>query len=668
MRRSHDIRAVVSEKDGEISCTIEETNRIRALLGMKPLVVGDGEHRNLELEAVANLKRKMEEETKAVEQAEILERIEKSKKRRLLHSKVEGGTLAEVLHEEDASLLSASDWVKRSRQKQLSDQERAKQAAALASRKLMLEEEERLKSYQPAELKGLKVMHGASSFEAGEEVILTLADAQILKRGEHGRLLGVEEDSEDVLMNPLMMDEERRAERERQAKRARQPVYSGYDDGEFNEGRVPGEKPSILSHYDKEHKSGPRLVLGENGTVIDEEGLAPSPLKPQQDLHMEISVSNDYYTPVEYATFNKPKKVRKTKKSRRRDIEDDGIIASLEATAREEQTSHLGKRENILTATNETLDSERRRLAYEEAARAANDKVTRAALEARKGASFEDDDLEIVQSLDRVRRMALKEKFKDPSESDPGAKVLQELLQNQPPPQFERASDMNDFDDIDAEGRRRDGTLVFTSTTEFSTRLSARLSEVARSRAEEVVRDQEQRDMELVMNEAMDGSADMEVSESSVAEAPDEEVVEFVHKQPLAARGMAAALALIRESGDLKASAELAGRAKDDRAYDPSSGDLGVKIEYRDEFGRKLTQKEAFRQLSYRFHGQGPSKKKQEKRLREMQAKNKEIFAKGATETGTMKSLMKAQEATGKAFVTIQVTEVAPHAPWIILN
>lgn len=227
---------------------------------------------------------------------------------------------------------------------------------------------------------------------------------------------------------------------------------------------------------------------------------------------------------------------------------------------------------------------------------------------------------------------------------------------------------MNDFDDIDAEGRRRDGTLVFTSTTEFSTRLSARLSEVARSRAEEVVRDQEQRDMELVMNEAMDGSADMEVSESSVAEAPDEEVVEFVHKQPLAARGMAAALALIRESGDLKASAELAGRAKDDRAYDPSSGDLGVKIEYRDEFGRKLTQKEAFRQLSYRFHGQGPSKKKQEKRLREMQAKNKEIFAKGATETGTMKSLMKAQEATGKAFVTIQVTEVAPHAPWIILN
>ena len=79
--------------------------------------------------------------------------------------------------------------MKPSRQKLLSDQERVKQAAALASRKIMLEDEERQKFYRPAELKGLKVMHGASSFEAGEIVILTLADAPILKRGERGRLV-----------------------------------------------------------------------------------------------------------------------------------------------------------------------------------------------------------------------------------------------------------------------------------------------------------------------------------------------------------------------------------------------------------------------------------------------------------------------------------------------
>ena len=204
-------------------------------------------------------------------------------------------------------------------------------------------------------------MHGASSFEAGEEVILTLADSQILKRGEHGQLLGVHEDGDDVLVNPLMMEEEKRVERERQAKRARQPVYSGYDDAEFGEGRAPGERPSILSHYDREQRSGPRLVLGEDGAALGDQGTGPLPQRPQQDLNMEVSVSNDFYSPVEYATFNKPKKVKKVKKIRRKDVDDDDIIASLEATARDEQASHLGKRGSSTSVNRETLESERRR-------------------------------------------------------------------------------------------------------------------------------------------------------------------------------------------------------------------------------------------------------------------------------------------------------------------
>jgi hypothetical protein len=55
---------------------------------------------------------------------------------------------------------------------------------------------------------------------------------------------------------------------------------------------------------------------------------------------------------------------------------------------------------------------------------------------------------------------------------------------------------------------------------------------------------------------------------------------------------------------------------QDGRVVDPSSKVTGVKLEYRDEFGRKLTQKEAFRQICYRFHGYGPGKKAKEKRLK----------------------------------------------------
>ncbi|CAM9663014.1 unnamed protein product [Chrysoparadoxa australica] len=59
-------------------------------------------------------------------------------------------------------------------------------------------------------------------------------------------------------------------------------------------------------------------------------------------------------------------------------------------------------------------------------------------------------------------------------------------------------------------------------------------------------------------------------------------------------------------------------------------------IEYRDEFGRQQTQKEAFRQLSYRFHGHGPKRKKQEKRLKilaEERAKTKLATAGGTAGT-----------------------------------
>lgn len=42
-----------------------------------------------------------------------------------------------------------------------------------------------------------------------------------------------------------------------------------------------------------------------------------------------------------------------------------------------------------------------------------------------------------------------------------------------------------------------------------------------------------------------------------------------------------------------------------------------IRIERRDEFGRIMTPKEAFRVFSHKFHGKGPGKKKQEKRMKQ---------------------------------------------------
>ena len=56
------VKDTVTEQNGEISCSIEETNRIRAMLGMKPLVVNDKD--SDEQKAVRNFKKKQEEETR----------------------------------------------------------------------------------------------------------------------------------------------------------------------------------------------------------------------------------------------------------------------------------------------------------------------------------------------------------------------------------------------------------------------------------------------------------------------------------------------------------------------------------------------------------------------------------------------------------------------------
>ena len=324
----------------------------------------------------------------------------------------------------------------------------------------------------------------------------------------------------------------------------------------------------------------------------------------------------------------------------------------------------------------------------------------------------DDDDAEIAESLARARRLALqlqqKEKAKEKAkekestslniaeskENDNSYEIAEKVrytAQKFHPNQDVSVTNggilgLDDENALDAEGRKKDGTLVFTSTTEFTTRLQARLQEKARSKAEAAMKDlndsgsesedegqgnfeekkrekservvKKKRKTEVVKQIPEKsgwvdlGNGDMEVvgdddeqhqnnNEEEYGEDEEEdedeeyyeeenevdgnndneeEVVDeqlgFLHKQPLVATGMAATLQLLKGTGDLQTKEELAGRAKDARDRDPSKKDYGVVIEYRDDLGRKLTQKEAFRQISYRFHGFGPGIKKREKRLR----------------------------------------------------
>mmetsp|Transcript_1824 Transcript_1824/g.2643 ORF Transcript_1824/g.2643 Transcript_1824/m.2643 type:complete len:851 (+) Transcript_1824:142-2694(+) len=147
-------------------------------------------------------------------------------------------------------------------------------------------------------------------------------------------------------------------------------------------------------------------------------------------------------------------------------------------------------------------------------------------------------------------------------------------------------------------------------------------------------------------------------------------------------RGLSSFLSMLKHTGDITGKnagkEELRGRAKDERNYEDyaklnlkdvvkldTSGVGGarhekdiefanreIKLEYRDEHGRLLTRKEAYRNLCYQFHGHGSSKKNEEKRLKQVERERKEAsLAARHDNSGTLGALKATQRATGKAFV-----------------
>ncbi|RKP40303.1 SART-1 protein [Dimargaris cristalligena] len=79
-----------------------------------------------------------------------------------------------------------------------------------------------------------------------------------------------------------------------------------------------------------------------------------------------------------------------------------------------------------------------------------------------------------------------------------------------------------------------------------------------------------------------------------------------------------------------------------------------VRLEYADEYGQSLTPKEAFKQLSHKFHGKYSGKTKTEKRLRKMEQERKRL-ATNSTDTPLQLAsiFQQQQEASGSAYVVL---------------
>ena len=143
-------------------------------------------------------------------------------------------------------------------------------------------------------------------------------------------------------------------------------------------------------------------------------------------------------------------------------------------------------------------------------------------------------------------------------------------------------------------------------------------------------------------------------------------------------RGMSNFLSLLQHTGEIKKHAtkeEMRGRAKDKRTYedyeqldlqkvvnvdtnrskahekDIEFANREIKLEYRDDFGRLLTRKEAYRNMCYQFHGHGSSKKNQERRLKQIEREREEATLASRGANTTLGALKATQKATGKSYI-----------------
>ncbi|KAK4745981.1 hypothetical protein SAY87_012293 [Trapa incisa] len=566
-------------------------------------VIGRNEHKS---ETISN--------GTIVSTSELEERITKAKEER---ERKKSKGVSEVL-----------DWVSRSRK--LEDKRNVKKDKVAQLARVFEEqdniqeddgEDEEEARQTSHHLAGVKILHGLDKVIEGGTVVLTLKDQSILADGDVN-------DEVDMLENVEIGEQKRRNE----AYKASKKKMGVYDD-KFNED--PTLEKKILPQYD-DPVTDEGVTLDARGrfTVEAEKKLAElrkrlegTPTSSHfEDLTSTSRKSLDYYTQEEMLQFKKPKKKKPLRKKEKLDL--DALEA--EAISSGLGVGDLGSRNNArrqaIREEQDKSEAERRNNAYQSAYAKAEEASKLLRLEQtlpvkredEESAIFDEDE-DFYKSLERTRKLALKKQ----KEEVFGPKAVALLAMSTPSNQTSGGQNQ-------PSGEEQENKVVITEMEEFVWGLQ--LDEESRKPdGEDVFMDE---DVAPVAsdNEEMDEAGgqkgpgtdvtmidDILLNEDKKEIAPDETIHEAA-----VGKGLSGALKLLKDRGTLKETVEWGGRNMDKKksklvGIAGEEGSKEIRIERRDEFGRVLTPKEAFRMLSHKFHGKGPGKKKQEKRIKQYQ-------------------------------------------------
>lgn len=543
---------------------------------------------------------------------ELEERILKMKEERLKKS-------------EGASEVLA--WVNRSRK--LEEKRNAEREKALQLSKIF-EEQDNMNQAESDDdvatlnmkhdLSGLKVLHGVDKVLEGGAVVLTLKDQSILTDGDLN-------EEADALENVEIGEQKRRDDAYKAAKKK----TGDYDD-KFND--EPGVERKVLPQYD-DPIADEGMILDASGRLTGEAEKKLEELRKRiqgvptnknfEDLNASGKMSSDYYTEEEMVKFKKPKKKKSLRKKEKLDYD------ALEAEAKSAGLGigDLGSRNDdkrqALREEQERKEAEMRSSAYQSALAKADEASKALRLgqnhttptEEDEAPAIGDDDEELQKSLQRARKLAL-QKQGESVKSGPQAIALLASSAG-----TDSAAENQNSGLTESEENR----IVFTEMDEFVWGLQFD-EEAQKPEAEDVFMEEDEPLNTSVQEKNDEDGGWSELKEREIDGIPEdkeEEVVpdETIHEVAVG-KGLSGALKLLKERGSLKESIEWGGRNMDKKKSKlvgivDDDGQKEIRIERTDEYGRILTPKEAFRLISHKFHGKGPGKMKQEKRMRQYQ-------------------------------------------------
>lgn len=638
--------------------SIEQNNKIRVALGLKPLPVpgadnatgpvfkesqGDESSSDSETEdpgstlesrqaqASDNWKKLQDEADAKRKREEKNAAIKKAREAAQRQMKLQGLTLGEA---GDAD-MDTKTWLTQTKKRQRKIEK---------SRAQKLEEElaerERAADYTSADLAGVKVGHEVDEFGGGEDHILTLKDATVDENEEEG----------DELENLNLREKERADERVELKKR--KPVYD-----------PSAENTGILAQYDEEieGKKRKRFTLDAQGSTAEERDAKRQEVSDKLkknvvslDIAPEAPVSD--YMDLSEIKIKKPKK--KAKATRQKAVDEEDIFPSSESANTPNSRSAM----DVDTSNGQPVPAKRPQ----------NDNV-----------SFADDE-DLQASLMMQRRAAFRKR----------QKVRPEDIARQ----FREEESQTPMEVEGGEENEETPGLVIDETSEFVSNLQKPTIPERRERQATTSEEKPTRIEEPSAKEGEEEGVDVDMERSYNDIEDEEDLKERIQREEAQAQqqisgtgldeestldqGLGSTLSMLKQRGLVKQTeagdrnslhrdrqrflqeksyleSDAEKRARQQRERDRASGKLDrmsarereeyarwenrqrdqqdarhmaevfnreykpdVQLKYVDEFGRMMNQKEAFKHLSHQFHGKGSGKMKTEKRLKKIEEEN----------------------------------------------